>query len=234
VERRWAAASAIAGVVVLALAALSALAPPPPACGDLAAGYPPIIAFELARDAADLAAIFGAAPGPCRAAMVAAMDTANVIDVAAFIPAYAVLLAAWFASRRRDAAGWARAGVAITLIAAVADVLENVCLFALTPELDPASPWLARLIPITAVKWLALGGAAVASAAVLLRASAPARTRAATAGAILCLAAPIATVGAVAAPATFGPLVTPAVAVAWLVCLVSAATRARARATARR
>jgi hypothetical protein len=230
VDRRWAAASAIAGVVVLALAALSAVVPPPSACGGLAAGYPPIIAFELARDASDLAAIFGPAPGPCRDAMLAAMDTANVIDVAAFIPAYAVLLAAWFASRRRAAAGWARAGIALAIVAAVADVLENVCLFALTPELDPASPWLARLIPITAVKWLALGACAVASAAILLRA--PARTRAATAGAILSLVAPIATVGAIVAPPTFGPLVTPAVAVAWLVCLVSAL--ARVRATARR
>jgi hypothetical protein len=108
--RRWARVSVGAGAVVLLLAVVSALLPQPRPCGDLPDRYPPIIAFELARDGRDLVALFGP-PGACRDRMIAAMDTANVVDLAAFLPAYALFLAAWFACRRGAAParrGWAR------------------------------------------------------------------------------------------------------------------------------
>lgn len=220
-SRGWARISVAAAAVVLALTAASTLVARPRACGGLADGYPPIIAFELARDGRDLTALFGA-PGPCRDRLVAAMDTANVVDLAAFLPAYALFLIAWFAARRGDGARWARAGVAVVAIAAVADVLEDVCLLALTPRLDPASPWLARLPWITGVKWLALGAVGALAAARLARGGGVARL-----GAALCLAAPVVTVAAMIDPHRFGPVVSAAVAASWIVCLIDAVRRAR-------
>ena len=122
--RRWARVSVGAGAVVLLLAVVSALLPQPRPCGDLPDRYPPIIAFELARDGRDLVALFGP-PGACRDRMVAAMDTANVVDLAAFLPAYALFLAAWFACRRGAAPRAARLGAAIVVGAALADVREQ-------------------------------------------------------------------------------------------------------------
>lgn len=220
--RRWARISVAAGAVVLLLALASALVPAAKPCGGLPKRYPPIIAFELARDGHDLEALFGDRPGPCRTAMVSAMDTANVVDLAAFIPAYALFLAAWFLSRRGGAAGAARLGVGVVVAAAVCDVLENVCLLALTPEIDPASPWLGRLAWITGGKWLGLAGAAVVAAAILVRGRGWARV-----GAAACLLSPVAVVAALIAPPTFGPVVSLGVALAWIACLVDGARRVR-------
>lgn len=217
-ERRWARISLAAVALLLVLTALSLVTKPTP-CGGLAASYPPIIAFELARDGADLAALFGA-PGACRDEMVKAMDLANTIDVVAFIPAYALFLFAWFAAMRPGR--WARAGMAIVVIAALGDLVENACLFALTPELDAGSPWLARLPWATGAKWIALGAAGVCAAAIL----APGRA-AAKLGAVLCLAAPITTIGAMIAPAQVGPVLASGVAVSWIACLVAIVPTAR-------
>ena len=214
-ERRWARISLGAVALLLILTAISLVAKPSP-CGGLAASYPPIVAFELARDGADLAAIFGE-PGACRDDMVKAMDLANVVDLAAFIPAYALFLIAWFAAQRGRSRRWAIGGITIAIVAALGDVVENVCLFALTPELDAHSPWLARLPWVTGVKWLALGAAGVCAAAILARG----RRIASRIGAVVCLAAPITTIGAMAAPATFGPIVATGVAASWIVCLVA-------------
>jgi hypothetical protein len=117
--------SVAAGALVLLLTVLSAVVHPARACGGLSDRYPPIIAFELARDGRDLTALFGG-PGACRDRLIAAMDLANVIDLAAFLPAYALFLAAWFRCRRGGAPAAARWGVAIVVGAALADVLENV------------------------------------------------------------------------------------------------------------
>lgn len=224
--RRWARVSVGAGAVVLLLTVLSALVQPARACGGLSERYPPIIAFELARDGRDLAALFGP-PGACRDRLVAAMDLANVVDLAAFLPAYALFLAAWFACRRGAAPRAARLGGTIVVAAALADVLENVCLMALTPELDPASPWLARLPWVTGVKWLGLGAAAAVAAAIHARGGRWGRI-----GAGLCALAPLATVAATIDPPRFGPVVSLGVAAGWIACLVDAARRARVTAPA--
>lgn len=224
--RRWARVSVGAGALVLLLTVLSAAVHPARACGGLSERYPPIIAFELARDGRDLAALFGP-PGACRDRLVAAMDLANVIDLAAFLPGYALFLAAWFACRRGAAPRAARLGVAIVVGAAAADVLENVCLLALTPGLDPASPWLARLPWITGVKWLGLGAAAVVAAVIFARGG-----RWGRAAAALCALAPLATVAATIDPARFGPVVSLGVAASWIACLVDATRRARVTAAA--
>jgi hypothetical protein len=224
-DRRWARISLAAGAAVLALVMASTVMPPP-RCGTLPSSYPPIIAFELARTEADLLAVFGP-PGRCRDAMVEAMDAANLLDLAAFMPAYGLFLVAWFWSRRRAHPRAAAAGAALSIVAVVADAIENACLVGLTPGLDATSPWLARLPWATGAKWIGLGAAAIASAAILARGG-----RAAKVGAAVSLAAPVVAVGAVAAPSTFGPIVTPGIALAWVACLVATARAAFTRESA--
>src|SRR5262245_26081184 len=79
---------AVAGLAVLALAAWSYLHPAPPACGGLQQGYAPILAFELARSAGDLHALFGDANTACRTTLVTALDRTNWLDTLVFIPIY--------------------------------------------------------------------------------------------------------------------------------------------------
>jgi hypothetical protein len=222
VSRRALRVTVAAAVVVLGLAVTSMAMGPPKPCGDLPASYPPIIAFELARTGADLHALFGEGPGPCRDAMVAAMDRTNVLDLALFIPAYGTFLLAWFLGRRRGRL--ATVGVALAAIAVAFDLLENLCLLGLTPAIDPSSAWLARLPWATGGKWLALGAAALLAGVALVD-----RGRLRQLGAALCALAAIDTVAALAAPATFGPSLGLTVGLAWLVMLLDAVARLRRR-----
>lgn len=221
--RRWPFVAIGAGAVILILAGVSLIAGTPPPCGDLAKGYQPIIAFELARSAADLAAIFGDAPGACRTAMVDALDTANVVDVALFIPAYGLFLVAAFLTLRPVHPRAARIGAVLAAVTALADVAENVCLFALTPDLDASSGWMTALAWTTGVKWLGLAAVGVTGAIVLA-----ARPHlAARIGAALCLLAPLTTVAAVLAPTRFGAYASAGVTASWLVFLAAAVAAAR-------
>lgn len=221
--RRLHRTSVVAGAIVLALSLLSIATRPTP-CGGLPASYPPIVAFELARSGPDLHAIFGAKGGECRAAMVEAMDRANVLDLAIFIPAYGLFLLAAFAGLGRRGRPGAPTGVAMAVVAMVGDVAENACLMRLTPELDASAGSLKLLPWVTAVKWLALG-AAGAAAAVALWPGAGRRHRVAAG---LCLLAPLATLAATAAPHRFGPALATGVAVSWLMLLVDGVVQARA------
>src|SRR5690349_11467158 len=81
-----------AGLVIFVLTFMSgqqAMAQP---CGDLAANYAPIVAFELARSAADLQAIFGLPSAACHNETIARMDSINWLDVLVFIPVYGAFL----------------------------------------------------------------------------------------------------------------------------------------------
>ncbi|MBX7192264.1 MAG: hypothetical protein K1X94_09410 [Sandaracinaceae bacterium] len=220
-ERSWARRALGAGLVVLALSAISTAMRPSP-CGALDPHYPPIVAFELARSQGDLDAVFGAAPSACRDAMVLAMDRANTADVAIFIPAYALFVAGFFASFRARRPGLARAGAWLLGLGALFDLVENACLFALTPTLDASSLALALLPWMTGVKWCALALAAVPEA-LLLRDGG----RLSKAGAALALLAPIGTVAAMIRPDLFGRFLALSIVAAWVPCLVSVAVRAR-------
>lgn len=222
--RRLHLASLAGALVVLALTAASMVARPMP-CGDLPSSYPPIIAFELARSADDLRAIFGAVGEPCRHRMIDAMDTVNVVDVAAFIPAYTLFLVGAFVGLGRRGRPLAKAGVALAALAAAADVVENLCLFALTPRLDPHGTAMAALPWATGVKWLALGAVGLAAAVALW----PGARRHHQLSAALCMVTPIATVAAIAAPHRFGALVGAGVAASWLMLLVDGVAQVRTR-----
>jgi len=208
-----------AGLLVLAVTLLSATQAPVRPCGNLPQNYAPIIAFELARSAADLEAIFGTELS-CRVVVVQRMDAINVVDVLVYIPAYAVFMACLFLGMRARHAALATLGLRVSIVAALGDFAENACLMSLTPAVDSASPWFALLPWATAVKWLGLGVAAAIAAGIYSK-STGARAWNLLA-ALLCAVAFLSTVAAIALPAMFGPTVGPGVGLSWLVYLASA------------
>ena len=207
-----------AGLLVLAVTLFSATQPPVQPCGNLPQNYAPIIAFELARSPADLDAIFG--NEPCRSGVVERMDAINLVDVLVYIPVYGVFMAFFFLGMRARHASLGTLGFRIAVIAALGDFAENACLMNLTPQLDPTSTWFALLPWATGIKWLGLGVAAAIAAAIYVK-SAGTRWWNYLA-ALLCAAAFLSTVAAIAVPSMFGPLVGLGVALSWIVYLVTA------------
>jgi len=207
-----------AGLLVLAVTLFSATQPPVQPCGNLPQNYAPIIAFELARSPADLDAIFG--NEPCRSGVVERMDAINLVDVLVYIPVYGVFMAFFFLGMRGRHASLGTLGFRIAVIAALGDYAENTCLMSLTPQLDPASIWFTLLPWATGIKWLGLGIAGAIAAAIYVKSSG---TRIwSYLAALLCAAAFLSTVAAIAAPAKFGPLVSLGVGVSWVVYLITA------------
>jgi hypothetical protein len=215
--------SLVAGLVILALTMMSALQEPLRPCGDLRAGYAPIIAFELARSEADLNALFGQPGDPCRAQVIEHMDAINWIDVLAFIPIYGVFMAFFFVGMHASVPRLARLGLQLTIVACLGDYAENTCLMNLTPGLDAGSIWLALLPWATGVKWLGLGLAAGVGAVIYVQARAQAWWY--LAAALACAIALAATLAALASPREFGPILSPGIGLSWLAFLLTAAIR---------
>jgi hypothetical protein len=215
--------SLAAGLLVLAVTLLAATQEPVRPCGNLPQNYAPIIAFELARSADDLQAIFGTQE-PCRSSVVERMDAINLVDVLVYIPAYGVFMVFFFLGMRARHAALGRLGFRVALVAALGDFAENACLMSLTPAVDPSSAWFALLPWATGVKWLGLGVAAAIAAATYVK-STGARALNSVA-ALMCAAAFLSTVAAIAVPAKFGPIVGLGVGLSWLAYLVTAAAAA--------
>jgi hypothetical protein len=97
-----------------------------------------VVQFELARNAGDLTAIFGAPDSACRSLAIAAMNAVNRIDVLAFIPAYTLfcISAALFLANGIWRRPLVIVAVAAALFAAAADYLETTTLLAITQTLD--------------------------------------------------------------------------------------------------
>jgi hypothetical protein len=212
-----------AGLLVLAVTLFSVTQEPVRPCGNLPQNYAPIIAFELARSPADLEALFGTQE-PCRSEVVERMDAVNVVDVLVYIPAYGVFMAFFFLGMRGRHAPLGKLGFRIAVVAALGDYAENACLMNLTPQLDPGSAWFTLLPWATGIKWLGLGAAAAIAAAIYVKASSARLWN--YLAALLCAAAFVSTVAAMAAPAMFGPLVGLGVALSWLVYLITAGAAA--------
>jgi hypothetical protein len=214
-----------AGLLVLVVTLFGATQEPVRPCGNLPQNYAPIIAFELARSAADLEAIFGTEPdhwdSSCRALVIEQLDAINVVDVLVYIPVYGVFMAFFFLGMRARHASLGTLGFRIAVIAALGDFAENACLMNLTPQLDSTSTWFALLPWATGIKWLGLGVAAAIAAAIYVK-SAGTRWWNYLA-ALLCAAAFLSTVAAIAVPSKFGPLVGLGVGLSWIVYLVTAA-----------
>lgn len=212
-----------AGLLVLAVTLFSVAQQPVRPCGNLPQNYTPIIAFELARSAADLEAVFGTQE-PCRSAVVERIDAANLVDVLVYIPAYGVFMAFFFLGMRARHASLGTLGFRIAVVAALGDYAENACLMNLTPQLDPASVWFALLPWATGIKWLGLGAAAALAAAIYVKSSSARLWN--SLAALLCAAASLSTVAAIVMPSMFGPFVGLGVALSWLVYLMTAGSSA--------
>ncbi|MBV9043729.1 MAG: hypothetical protein JO348_06435 [Alphaproteobacteria bacterium] len=202
-------------VVVLLLALYAAFSPPMKVCGDLAPGYAPVIAQELARSVADVHAIFGTGPSACRTAIAQQIYFITWADCLVFIPAYGVfLLFFFFAMAPRDERA-ALVGFILSAVAVVADYIENVCLFQITANPDVAGYSLAVLPWATGAKWLALGLGAGVGAIILLQAGRLNYPAVAACGLSLLGAA----LG-ILNPHLFGPFISNAITLSWIVFLI--------------
>jgi hypothetical protein len=212
-----------AGLLVLAVTLFAATQEPARPCGNLQPGYAPIIAFELARNAADMEAIFGTQE-PCRTKMIERMDAVNVVDVLVYIPVYGVFMAFFFLGMRGRHASLGTLGFRVSIVALLGDYAENACLMNLTAQLDTTSPWFDLLPWATGLKWLALGAAGAVAATIYVK-SAGARLWNLLA-ALLCAAAFVGTVAAIAMPSMFGPLISLGVGLSWITYLITAGAAA--------
>ncbi len=103
-----------------------------------------VSAFQRSKTPADIAAVFGTPADPAR---IAAMDALNMIDLWAFIPAYALFLCAAAILLGGLKNRWTQAAIVFALIGAIGDAVETWKQLQLTAELDnveahlPIAPW---------------------------------------------------------------------------------------------
>lgn len=149
---RW---TALGGVLVFLFMMMF-----PAIAGLHACGGPadPIVALELARTPAEVAALF---PAPCRAELVAAQMQGLRIDTFGFIPVYAGFLIASAIAAKGIAAPMARrlAGpaVALTLLAAGSDLVENGRMHAIVSNLPGTPAQIGVLMIASRAKFVLLG-----------------------------------------------------------------------------
>ncbi len=155
-EFGYAGATAIAGLAMLGSTVASATLGEVAALGDCAVDGA-IIRYELARNAADLAHVFGEAGDACRDVRVEAMDALNRVDLYWFVPAYALFLlfAGFFL------AGGARLPIAIgagvlAVGAGVLDVFETLALLDGSPEHAPDAAQMTVTYRLATGKFIAL------------------------------------------------------------------------------
>ncbi|MEI9990093.1 MAG: hypothetical protein WDM86_08650 [Rhizomicrobium sp.] len=206
----------LGGAAVILLLVLAGLfQPAPAACGDLARNYPAVIAEELARSVGDLQAIFGDAPSACRTALAAKLNLVTLIDSLVFIPAYGAFLLFFFLAMVPRDEHAAFLGFVLSAAAVVADYLENVCLFQITAAPDALGLWLLVLPWATGVKWLGLGLAGAVAGMILIKSG-----RVNYPAAAACGLAFLGTVVGIANPHLFGPYISNAVTLSWIVFLI--------------
>ncbi|HET8937923.1 MAG TPA: hypothetical protein VFN67_30980 [Polyangiales bacterium] len=150
--------------VMLCAAAMIPMFPTEKQTGPLAPGFhSPIIAFELAASRDEVETMFKQAGSPEREELRQAMDRGNQVDFV-FLVLYAGLLGTVALGLARRAALW------LAPLAAAADVLENLQLFAITRALGADyTAALAQLQIWTRIKWGALALALIFIAPALLR-----------------------------------------------------------------
>lgn len=214
-------AHAISIVLALCIFALLAYSiagmTPMAACGDLAKGYQPILAFELARSTADLQAIFGHGASACRAATQASFALVNFSDNFIFIPVYSLFLIFFFLGERPRASLLSTIGIVIVIAAALGDWVENhnLVLLAASPDAPQASA-LAGLHYATSMKWIALGLANLVGGIILGQRGGLWNVIAL----LLCVASLILTGLALFNSPVFGPQISNAIVIGWLIFLI--------------
>jgi hypothetical protein len=129
----------------------------PRAMGPLPTGLrTPVLALEIARSPQELETMFGPAGSPEREHWVAQVDRGGAIDFA-FIAIYGAFLIACMRAFVAARPPRMRIGIALALLACVADAIENASLFSITARLggDYAGA-LSALTIATWVKWLSI------------------------------------------------------------------------------
>jgi len=186
------------------------------ACGALPAKYAPVLAFELARSLGDVQAIFGGGPSPCREAAVAAFTKINFTDNFYFIPVYSLFTVFFFLGIRKREPLLAYAGMALAVIAALADWVENHNLALIAASPDMPSQALPALHYATSVKWMALGTAGFVGGLILGQSGGWLNN---IAFALCALGLVLTGLGLVYSP-TFGPSISNAILISWLIFLI--------------
>lgn len=129
--------------------------------------FSPIVAFEFAKDVADLQLLFGAPGSSAQQALIADFDLGNRLDYA-YMLLYGAFLAAFGITSARltgSKLGYVAAALAVTAV--VGDALENVQLLAITAAVrdtgfTAVGDLLVRLRLFTWLKWGSLAVAFLA------------------------------------------------------------------------
>jgi hypothetical protein len=160
---RWAALASLPFLVIaLSFGRIEGL----DSCG-LAAD--PIMAFEFVTSPAEVAAQF---PAHCRDAAVAAQRQGLWLDIIGFVAAYSALLILVLMALARESAAirrLAQAGIALVVVAALADQLENRRLLAILASLPGDQATIDQLIPAVRIKFALLGLVEILIGALFLR-----------------------------------------------------------------
>ena len=182
------------------------------ACGPTG-GLGPIIAFELARAPADVAALFGSEP--CRSALVAAQKTGLVLDGLGFIPFYTAFLI--FGAAATGLRGWQKIAVfAAIALAGLGDEIEGYILRQILNGLPGTDGQIDTLFWVVRGKFALLGLGTLAIGGALL---ATRRLPAIASGVAIGAGALIALNGLANAP---DPRMMSGFAIAWVMLLLTA------------
>src|SRR5262245_10548188 len=159
----------VLGVGVFALSAWFATVVPGQTCSGQPAGTSAFLAYQLARTTADIEAVFGQQGDPCRAAMIAALDLANRVDLIAFIAVYSAFFASFFLALLRSGnVGLARIGFVVVAFTLVCDVLETSVQLYITSSLPGSATSLVLLTLGNTGKFLGLSLVGVCAGAARL------------------------------------------------------------------
>jgi len=107
---------------------------------------------------------------------------------------------------------FATAGVSISIVAALADLVENACLLHITSNMDGYSIWFQILPWATGIKWMGLGIIGAIGGLILAARSGAMNY----AGAIMCALSTVVAVLTIASPPSYGPYILGAIALSWL------------------
>lgn len=130
--------------------------------GPLPEGVTSLLAFQLATTPAEIEAVFGQAIDTCRAAMVAALDRVDRVDLLGFIPTYGLFLATFLlALRREGVARPAHVGLVFLVVGLAFDVLETATQLYITRALPGSDAELTALTIASRGKFSALAAVAL-------------------------------------------------------------------------
>ena len=158
------------GAGMLALLVWFAAVIPRQTCsGGQPKGTSALLAYQLSRTTADIEIVFGPEGDPCRAAMIAALDLANKVDLIAFIAIYSGFFAFFFLALMQSGdPGLARVGLVAVVFTLLGDVLETSAQLYITSSLPGSASSLVLLAIGSTGKFLGLAVVGVCAGAAML------------------------------------------------------------------